>query len=424
MSGGSCMSKETEKGEKIQNGALKRLKFKDMLVYGSASIGMGFFYAFNNFSLPLFYKTYYTSSDALIGFLSNTRSFIGAIVQPFVGAWSDRTWTRMGRRKPFFAFTMPLVAVLLLWCAARPPFGVLIAVQLLLTFLFNVGVDPYTALISDISPENQRSTLSSVATFLQVLGQLILALVSGFFLWSINPSYVFCLVAISLVIFTAITVFGVHEKRENINIREKLSLKQHFRLIIGNKEVLKFFMVQFLLWFGVNAATPFLTLFVSSEIEGVSQALAQALAAILLASTAIFAVPVGIIADKTSRKTILSIGLSLFGLGALVTAFFAYTLPVLIPLIVIIGIGNTAHTVLSYPLLSELVPSETVGEFWGINTFFASVGALISSTLAGALADFFGTYRAIFVLTGICMLAAMLVLQTIKPVKTKQQGAI
>ncbi len=43
MSGGSCMSKETEKGEKIQNGALKRLKFKDMLVYGSASIGMGFF---------------------------------------------------------------------------------------------------------------------------------------------------------------------------------------------------------------------------------------------------------------------------------------------------------------------------------------------------------------------------------------------
>ena len=90
MSGGSCMSKETEKGEKIQNGALKRLKFKDMLVYGSASIGMGFFYAFNNFSLPLFYKTYYTSSDALIGFLSNTRSFIASFTEAaYTAGFSD-----------------------------------------------------------------------------------------------------------------------------------------------------------------------------------------------------------------------------------------------------------------------------------------------------------------------------------------------
>ena len=417
------MNKETEQGKKNQNGNTGRLKVKDMLAYGSASIGMGFFYAFSNFSLPLFYKTY-TSSDALIGFLSNTRSFEAAIVQPFVGALSDRTWTKMGRRKPFFAFTMPLVAVLLLWCAARPPFGVLIAVHLILTLLFNVGVDPYTALISDIAQENQRSTLSSVSIFMQVLGQLILVLISGFFLWSINPSYVFWLVAIGLVLFTMITVFGVHEKRENVQIREKLSLKQHFRLIIGNKEVLKFFIVQFLLWFGVNAATPFLTLFVSTEIKGVSQAMAQVLAALLLASTAIFAIPVGIIADKTNRKLIFSIGLGLFGLGALAAAFFAYTLPVLIPLIIIIGIGNTAHTVLSYPLLSELVPSENTGEFWGINTFFASIGALISSTFAGALADIFGTYRAIFVLTGICMLAALLVLQSVRPERAQNKEAI
>ncbi|HOE76817.1 MAG TPA: MFS transporter, partial [Rectinema sp.] len=82
-------------------------------------------------------------------------------------------------------------------------------------------------------------------------------------------------------------------------------------------------------------------------------------------------------------------------------------------------IGNTAHTVLSYPLLSELVPNENVGEFWGLNTFFASIGALVSSTLAGALADFFGTYRAVFVLTGICMIAAMAVLQSIEPKKAQ-----
>ena len=80
-------------------------------------------------------------------------------------------------------------------------------------------------------------------------------------------------------------------------------------------------------------------------------------------------------------------------------------------LIVAIGIGNTFHTVLSYPLLTELAPPERIGEFWGINTFFSSFGAIFSAALAGWLANIFGTYRAVFVLTGVCMLAALIVLQ-------------
>jgi MFS family permease len=409
------MSSNGMKDKPKMSGGPPRITIGKMLGYGSASVGIGFFYAFSNFSLPLFYRSY-TSNNAFIGLLVNTRSFASALVQPVVGAWSDRSWTRLGRRKPFFAFSFPLVAILLLWCAARPPFPVLIAVQLILTLLFNLGVDPYTALQSDIAPMEQRSTVNSVAALLQILGQLTLASASGLFLWALNTAYSFYLVAGGLVVFTAVTVFGVKEKKENIQLREKLALKDHIKLLGRYKEVQKFFLVQFILWFGVNAATPFLTLFISKEVKGVSPSLAQALAAILLASTAVFAVPVGIIADRTSRKKILSIGLMLFGLGALATGLFVKTLNLMIPFIVIIGIGNTAHTVLSYPLLSELVPNENVGEFWGLNSFFSSIGALVSSALAGWLADIFGTYRAVFVLTGVCMLAATLILQSVRTI--------
>jgi MFS family permease len=117
------------------------------------------------------------------------------------------------------------------------------------------------------------------------------------------------------------------------------------------------------------------------------------------------------------RKPILhgAIGMVLFGAGVLATALWARTLSYIVVLLVIIGVDNTTHTVLSYPLLTELVPPERIGEFWGFNTFFASAAALVSAVLAGWFADLFGSYRPVFVLTGLCLLAATAVLTFVHP---------
>ena len=387
-----------------------RISIPSMLAYSSTSLGMGLFYAFNNFTLPLFLGTY-TTNAALIGVLSSTRSFEGAIIQPIIGAWSDRIWTPMGRRKPFFILGMPLVVAFLLYCAFRPPFPLLIIAILLFTLIFNLGVDPYMALQSDIAPPNQRSTLNSVATLFIAVGQLFFALMSGLILWDANPSYCFYLVGGGMFITYLITAFGIRERRENIQIREPMKLKDHFKTLSHYPNALKFYIVQMLLWFGINAATPFLTLFASREVAGVSAGMSQILAALLLGITALCAVPVGVLGDRMSRKRLLQLGLGIFGIGALCVALFAHSLSMLTVLIVAIGIGNTFHTVLSYPLLTELAPPERIGEFWGINTFFSSFGAIFSAALAGWLANIFGTYRAVFVLTGVCMLAALIVLQ-------------
>lgn len=387
-----------------------RISLARMFAYSSASLGMGLFYAFNNFTLPLFLRSY-TSNDALIGILSSTRSFEGAIVQPVIGAWSDRIWTRMGRRKPFFILGMPIVVALLIYCSFRPSFTLLIAAILFFTLVFNIGVDPYIALQSDIAPPDQRSTLNSVATLFIAVGQLSFALISGLILWDINPAYCFYFVGGGLFLTYLITSSGIKERRENVEIREPMKLKEHLKTLPNYPNALKFFVSQLLLWFGINAATPFLTLFASREVPGVSAGVAQILAALLLGITALCAVPVGVLGDRISRKRLLQIGLAIFGVGALMVAFFAKSLLLLTLLIVAIGIGNTFHTVLSYPLLTELAPPERIGEFWGINTFFSSSGAIFSAALAGWLADFFGTYRAVFVLTGVCMVAALIVLQ-------------
>src|SRR6266545_7346620 len=89
------------------------------LLYSAGSVGAGAFYAFNNFVLPNLLKAF-GASDLLIGLLSSTRSIEGALIQPTVGAVSDRIWTRLGRRRPFIAVAVPLSAVFFL-VAARAP---------------------------------------------------------------------------------------------------------------------------------------------------------------------------------------------------------------------------------------------------------------------------------------------------------------
>src|SRR5438094_10215427 len=88
----------------------RRLSTASMLLYAAGSIGTGAFYAFNNFVLPPILKSF-GAPDLLIGLLSSTRSIEGALIQPTVGAFSDRVWTRVGRRRPFLLIGIPLSAL-------------------------------------------------------------------------------------------------------------------------------------------------------------------------------------------------------------------------------------------------------------------------------------------------------------------------
>src|SRR5919204_4945993 len=96
---------------------MRRLPVSTMLLYAAGSIGTGAFYAFNNFVLPPVLKSF-GAPNLLIGLLSSTRSIEGALIQPTIGALSDRTWTPIGRRRPFLVVGIPLSALFFLLAAA------------------------------------------------------------------------------------------------------------------------------------------------------------------------------------------------------------------------------------------------------------------------------------------------------------------
>src|SRR5229473_722157 len=93
-----------------QNGSpMRDLPLATKLYYSAGSIGTGAFYAFDNFVLPPILKAF-GAPDLLIGLLSSTRSIEGALIQPTIGALSDRVWTRFGRRRLFILIGVPLSA--------------------------------------------------------------------------------------------------------------------------------------------------------------------------------------------------------------------------------------------------------------------------------------------------------------------------
>lgn len=80
----------------------------------------------------------------------------GLIVQPIIGHCSDRTWTRLGRRRPYFLAGALLSALALLW---MPNAGVLWMAAILLWLMdatFNVAMEPFRAFVADQLPVRQR----------------------------------------------------------------------------------------------------------------------------------------------------------------------------------------------------------------------------------------------------------------------------
>ena len=84
------------------------------LGYGFGNLGAQSVYAFLNRAVGLHLNRYPEVPTWAVGVLAQERSLAGAVVQPVVGAMSDRTRTRIGRRRPYFIAGAGLTAAALL----------------------------------------------------------------------------------------------------------------------------------------------------------------------------------------------------------------------------------------------------------------------------------------------------------------------
>ena len=88
--------------------------------------------------------------------------FVGMIVQPIIGHYSDRTWNKLGRRKPYFlvgAILSSIALVILpnssLLTSVLPVLWMGAGMVMIMDASFNVSMEPFRALVADNLPEYQ-----------------------------------------------------------------------------------------------------------------------------------------------------------------------------------------------------------------------------------------------------------------------------
>ncbi|MCA1647144.1 MAG: MFS transporter [Chloroflexi bacterium] len=391
---------------------MRKLSLQTKLSYSAGSIGTGAFYAFNNFVLPPILKSF-GAPDLLIGLLSSTRSIEGAVIQPTVGALSDRVWTRFGRRRPFVLIGIPLSALFFVAGAFVTNLLLLAAVIFFFSIFFNVAVDPYTALLADVAPLQERGWLSGLATGVQLVSSVaFLVVIAASTGGGIVPVWVYVFVAVVLLLSFGLTVVGVDEPRElahdTSDAQARLPVRAYVDALMEQRQAMRYLGTLFVYQFGLNAIIPFLVLYIQEEIHQTQQ-VAFALSAGLLVFTALGAIAFGRLSTRLGTRRVLAIGWALLAVGA-VGGVLVTSLAEIAVVVVVAGIGNGAATAVTWPLLTALIPAEKTGVFAGLKAAAESIAIPLSVVVASEVfLPRFG-YRGIFAMLALNIMLALLLL--------------
>jgi maltose/moltooligosaccharide transporter len=348
-----------------------------------------------------------------VGLLSQERSLAGALVQPIVGAMSDRTRTRIGRRKPYFILGVALTAASLLYLSGFPPLVPMLMVLTVNAFFLNVAVDPYLALMADIVPSEQRGRIGAILAITNMLGQ-ISATLAGLFLWDRSPELVFILVAAVLVIGFAVTTIWVKEPDAPPAPREPVRIDPagYIRGLLAHRELAKYIGAASLFWLGTGGVLPYLSRFGVHEL-GTTEGQAFQLFLPALFGTIVSAVPAGYAADRLGKKPVILGGMLAFAVIILIGSQAQNVVQALI-IMGFVGLANGVWTALAVPLLVDLVPPERAAEMTGLGSGVWSLTQPIGALIAGLLISGFDSYRVSFIGAGVLVFASFLLLLTVR----------
>ncbi len=372
------------------------------------------------------------ASPFIYGLIWLAGPFTGMVVQPIVGALSDKTVSPFGRRRPYL-LGGALLASIALWIfpnsanvanfiqnisgVTLPSLTALFIAAVMIWIIdacVNVAQGPYRALVPDVVPEEQYSIANSYISLAIGLGSVVAAGTAPLLKWafgyqmSIVAQFVMAALAFTLAMtWTCITIKERQIKKEvekNADSGKNSesffdSLKNFFAM---SPEVSKICTMQFFTWIGTMCMMIFFTqyavhtIYCVPDLTTVGQTTKDLYSQAILSGTnfssvcfAIFnlvcflvAIPIGVLSAKYSNKKVHVISLITMIL-AYIGMFFAKQPRAVAVLMGIAGIGWASICALPFAMLSQFIKKGTEGSVMGIfNIFIAGPQVFVCTLVA------------------------------------------
>ncbi len=173
-----------------------KLTFREMWNLSFGFFGVQIAYALQSANISRIFATLGADPHQL-SFFWILPPLMGMIVQPLIGKWSDRTWCRLGRRKPYLLFgaVISVLVMLFLPNAGSLDFSSRLILGLngamwfgLFSLIFldtsiNVAMQPFKMMVGDMVGEEQKAQAYSIQSLLCNAGSLVGYLFPIFFTW-------------------------------------------------------------------------------------------------------------------------------------------------------------------------------------------------------------------------------------------------
>ncbi|MBQ9137404.1 MAG: SLC45 family MFS transporter [Alistipes sp.] len=351
---------------------------------------------------------------------------MGMIVQPLVGTWSDKTWCRWGRRKPYLyagALIAVLVMVLLpnsgsfnLTIKAAMSFG--LVMLMLLDTSINMAMQPFKMMVGDMVNEEQKAKAYSVQSMLCNAGSLVGYLFPYIFTWlgisNIAPEgvipdsvtysfYAGAAIMILCVLYTGFTVKEMppqeYAKFHNIEEKKEEKSENLFQLLVhAPKAFWQIGLVQFFCWFAFLYMWTYTTAGITETVWGADPLITTSpeyqaagnWVGVLFAVQAIGSVLWAMVLPLF-RKIKVGYSLSLL-LGAVgfISTFFVHNQYLLFVSFILIGCGWAAMLAMPFAMLTNSLSGSAMGAYLGLFNCTICLPQIIAALLGGLILSLVG----------------------------------
>ena len=386
-----------------------RLSFWQIWNMSFGFLGIQFGWGLQLANMSPIYK-YLHAEESQLPYLWLAGPITGLLIQPIIGSMSDRTWNRLGRRRPYFLVGAILASIALFIMPDSSALWMAAGLLWILDASINITMEPFRAFVADKLPEEQRTlgfvmqswfigigqTLANALPYLFTTLGVVGVMSTGIPL-SVEYSFkIGAIVFLAAVLWTVLTTkeYPPEDMEAFQRLRrEKRGVAAGFAEIGSSLSEMPTTMkqlavVQFFTWFALPCMWQFFGIAIARHVFNAPNETSPLFAegtewgglcfAVYNVVCFLVAFTLPWLARKTSRKAVHMIALIFGGVG-LISVLFITNKWLLFGSMAGVGIAWASILSMPYVMLSTAVPPARMGVYMGVFNLFIVIPQIVMS---------------------------------------------